>query len=182
MTETVAWLTTVGADGTPQPNPIWFIWDGADTVVIYSVEKAKPRHVAANPRVALHFNTAEDGDDVVIFTGSAMVDRNQPLVGCHERAIGEAGRARCLARPAGKPGPAARNRSLPCAHIRPGRIHHFKTLSQKTQITHWTRLLGSIHTFRMWLQYDKSAAFHAGVALKTHSFATVSGQFHPARQ
>ena len=54
--------------------------DGADTVVIYSVEKAKPRHVAANPRVALHFNTAEDGDDVVIFTGSAVVDRTQPPV------------------------------------------------------------------------------------------------------
>ena len=80
LTETVAWLTTVGADGTPQPNPIWFIWDGAETIVIYSVEKAKPRHVAANPRVALHFNTAEDGDDVVIFTGSAVVDRTQPPV------------------------------------------------------------------------------------------------------
>lgn len=26
--ESVAWLTTVGRDGTPQPNPVWFLWDG----------------------------------------------------------------------------------------------------------------------------------------------------------
>ena len=24
--EQVIWLTTVGADGTPQPNPVWFLW------------------------------------------------------------------------------------------------------------------------------------------------------------
>lgn len=26
--EQVIWFTTVGADGTPQPNPVWFIWQG----------------------------------------------------------------------------------------------------------------------------------------------------------
>ena len=24
--EPIGWLTTVGADGTPQPNPVWFFW------------------------------------------------------------------------------------------------------------------------------------------------------------
>ena len=33
--ETTAWLTTIGADGTPQPRPIWFLWDG-ETILIYS--------------------------------------------------------------------------------------------------------------------------------------------------
>jgi len=27
-TSKVIWLTTVGADGTPQPNPVWFVVDG----------------------------------------------------------------------------------------------------------------------------------------------------------
>jgi len=77
--ESTAWLTTTGADGTPQPNPIWFLWDGANTVVIYSVEAAKPRHVEARPNVAFTFNTTEHGDNVIIFTGTAVVDRSHPL-------------------------------------------------------------------------------------------------------
>jgi predicted pyridoxine 5'-phosphate oxidase superfamily flavin-nucleotide-binding protein len=24
----VIWLTTVDADGTPHPNPVWILWDG----------------------------------------------------------------------------------------------------------------------------------------------------------
>ncbi len=31
--EHLIWLTTVGADGTPQPNPVWFLWDGASVLV-----------------------------------------------------------------------------------------------------------------------------------------------------
>jgi hypothetical protein len=27
-TEMVIWFTTVGADGTPQPNPVWFLAEG----------------------------------------------------------------------------------------------------------------------------------------------------------
>jgi PPOX class probable F420-dependent enzyme len=82
-TEPVGWLVTVDADGTPQPSPVWFVWDGADTVLIYSQETKKVRNIEARPRVALHFN---DGDDakgpgsVVAFTGSAVIDRSHPVV------------------------------------------------------------------------------------------------------
>jgi PPOX class probable F420-dependent enzyme len=76
--ESTAWLVTTGSDGTPQPNPIWFLWDGADTVLIYSVEAAKTRHIEARPRVAFTLNTDAHGEDVVIFTGSAVIDRAQP--------------------------------------------------------------------------------------------------------
>ena len=34
-TEKAIWLTTVAPDGTPQPNPVWFTWDG-ETVLVYS--------------------------------------------------------------------------------------------------------------------------------------------------
>lgn len=75
----VAWFTTVGADLTPQPRPVWFIWS-AGTFLIYSKPDArKVRHVIERPRVAVHFNTDETGDqDVVIMTGQAIVDHGIP--------------------------------------------------------------------------------------------------------
>jgi PPOX class probable F420-dependent enzyme len=76
--ESVVWLTTVGADGTPQPSPVWFVWDGQQ-VLLYSMAKApKLRHIQANPRVALHFDGDSDGGDIVILTGEARVSGNDP--------------------------------------------------------------------------------------------------------
>ena len=76
--EHVAWLVTVGADGTPLPTPVWFLWDG-DTVLVYSQrEKPKLRHITANPRVALAMRTDELGDDIVVITGDAAVDPLAP--------------------------------------------------------------------------------------------------------
>ncbi|MFD3507513.1 TIGR03667 family PPOX class F420-dependent oxidoreductase [Nocardia sp. NPDC058666] len=72
--ETVIWLTTVGANSTPQPNPVWFHWEN-DEFLIFSMPKAKKlRHLAHDPRVSLNFNSTETGDDVVVFTGTARVD------------------------------------------------------------------------------------------------------------
>lgn len=71
--ETVIWLTTVGADGTPQPNPVWFLWEEPDTVLIYNREDAhRLAHIARRPQVALHFNHNRGGD-VVVLTGTARV-------------------------------------------------------------------------------------------------------------
>ena len=69
--EQVVWLTTVGRDGTPQPSPVWFLWeDGA--VLIYSQPNTpKVRNIARNGQVALSFNSDEHGGDVVILTGTA---------------------------------------------------------------------------------------------------------------
>ncbi len=76
--EHVAWLVTVGADGTPLPTPVWFFWDG-ETLLVYSQrEKPKLRHIAANPRVALAMRTDEHGDDIVVVTGDASVDPSAP--------------------------------------------------------------------------------------------------------
>lgn len=71
-TESVAWLTTVGKDGTPQPNPIWFLWDGADGVIVYNAVKAnRMQHVRARPQVSLNFNADAGGGDVVVIRGTA---------------------------------------------------------------------------------------------------------------
>jgi PPOX class probable F420-dependent enzyme len=71
--EPLIWLTTIGADGTPQPNPVWFLWeDDADAVLIYNANAAhRVAHVAARPHVSLHFNTDSGGGDVVVFAGVA---------------------------------------------------------------------------------------------------------------
>lgn len=80
--EQIIWLVTVGASGTPQPSPVWFYWDGS-TVLIFSQPNApKIRNIAANPRVALHFNTDAEGGDVAVLTGEARVDPQAP--GSHQ--------------------------------------------------------------------------------------------------
>jgi PPOX class probable F420-dependent enzyme len=75
--EQVIWLTTVSADGTPQPSPVWFLWDGQQ-VLMYSMPKApKLRHIQTNPKVALNFDS-DEGGDVVILTGEARIAETEP--------------------------------------------------------------------------------------------------------
>lgn len=72
--EQIVWLTTVGFTGVPQPNPVWFRWDG-DTFLIFSQpDRPKLRNIARNPRVALHFNSTESGGEVVVFGGAARLE------------------------------------------------------------------------------------------------------------
>lgn len=76
--EHVAWLTTVRADGQPQPSPVWFLWDG-DSIVIYSrPNQPKLRNIASNPKVALSFNSDADGGDVVVISAAAQHDQAAP--------------------------------------------------------------------------------------------------------
>jgi PPOX class probable F420-dependent enzyme len=81
--ETVIWLITVGDDWTPQPNPVWFLWEG-DTILVYNRADAnRLRHVQERPQVALHFNSNGQGGDVGVITGQAEVLSGQPAP--HER-------------------------------------------------------------------------------------------------
>src|SRR4051812_23915413 len=70
--EYVAWLTTVGADGTPQPNPVWFIWDGDSSITVYNRPNAhRLMHLDANPHLSLHFDGNGRGGDVVVLAARA---------------------------------------------------------------------------------------------------------------
>jgi PPOX class probable F420-dependent enzyme len=76
--EHVGWLVTVGADGNPQPRPVWFLWDGG-TILVYSQSKArKVAHIAGRPKVAFHLNTDEAGSHVAVLLGEAAVDPKAP--------------------------------------------------------------------------------------------------------
>lgn len=88
-TEEVVWLTTVGASGTPQPNPVWFLWqpdadsaDSADSAdgwgdgsfLIYNDDRAaRLETFRERPRVSLNFNTDAAGDSIAVFTGLVEV-------------------------------------------------------------------------------------------------------------
>ena len=73
--EYVIWLTTIDSNLTPQPRPVWFIWQD-DSFLVFSQAKAhKVAHIKKNPKVSLHFNTDETGDKhVIVFTGEASID------------------------------------------------------------------------------------------------------------
>ncbi|MGW4842504.1 TIGR03667 family PPOX class F420-dependent oxidoreductase [Nocardia brasiliensis] len=77
-TEQVIWLTTVGATGTPQPNPVWFQWRDDEFLLFSKPDQAKLRNLVRNPRVALHLNSTPHGGDVVVFTGTARIDETAP--------------------------------------------------------------------------------------------------------
>ena len=67
------WLSTVANDGTPQPNPVWFIWDGDDSLVVYNRPDAhRLVHIDARPNVALHLDGNGRGGDVVVLAATAQ--------------------------------------------------------------------------------------------------------------
>src|SRR6476659_10509537 len=73
--EQVIWLTTTQVDGTPQPNPVWFVWEDPDTLIVYNKPDAKRLlHVQTRQRVSLHFNRDEGGDAVALLVGPAVRD------------------------------------------------------------------------------------------------------------
>jgi len=77
--EYIVWLTTVDSGHTPQPRPVWFIWDN-DTFLIFSQPKAhKVQHIKQNDSVSLHFNTDATGDqNVIVYIGKAILDTQAP--------------------------------------------------------------------------------------------------------
>jgi PPOX class probable F420-dependent enzyme len=83
--EIVIWFTTVGADGAPQPNPVWFLWEGEDTILTYNRADAnRVSHVKVRPRVSLNFDGNGQGGEIVVMSGTAEVLEDFPLAHEHE--------------------------------------------------------------------------------------------------
>lgn len=76
--ERIIWLTTVDAEGMPQPRPVWFWWDG-QTFLIYSQPNThKLHHIARHPQVALHFDGDGQGGNIIVFSGEARLAPEAP--------------------------------------------------------------------------------------------------------
>jgi PPOX class probable F420-dependent enzyme len=76
----IVWLTTVAGDGTPQPNPVWFVRDedGEGILTYNRATSARVRHVGERPRVALSFNMREHDGDVAVLLGTAEIVEDAP--------------------------------------------------------------------------------------------------------
>jgi PPOX class probable F420-dependent enzyme len=74
----VVWMTTTSADGTPQPNPVWFIVDGDDIIVYSHKTASRNKNVVRNPRVSLNFNSDHLADSMSVITGTAVIDEAFP--------------------------------------------------------------------------------------------------------
>ena len=81
--DVVIWYTSVGRDGTPQPNPVWFLLE-EDGILVYNRPRAaRVAHARARGRVALHFDSNGTGGNSVIFTGTAEVVEGAPTPDRH---------------------------------------------------------------------------------------------------
>jgi PPOX class probable F420-dependent enzyme len=77
--EQIVWLTTIGRDGTPQPSPVWFLWEDGAAIIYSKPDAPKVGNITRQSRVALSFNSTEHGGDVVILTGTAEALEGGPL-------------------------------------------------------------------------------------------------------
>jgi PPOX class probable F420-dependent enzyme len=76
--EIVVWMTTVTPAGAPVPRPVWFLWDGEDSVLIYSRASLRVRNIERNRRVTLNFDGDGGGGDVVVLSGTATIEPDAP--------------------------------------------------------------------------------------------------------
>lgn len=76
--ERIIWLVTTSVDGTPQPNPVWFLWEGSSFLIYSLPDATRIAHIRRNPHVALHFDSNGSGGDIVVFTGLASEAPDAP--------------------------------------------------------------------------------------------------------
>jgi PPOX class probable F420-dependent enzyme len=77
--DVIGWLTTVTPEGAPQPVPVWFLWDGDRSLLLYSRPgKRKLRNIETNPRVSLNLDSDRVGAGIVVCWGRARVSDDPP--------------------------------------------------------------------------------------------------------
>jgi PPOX class probable F420-dependent enzyme len=76
--EIVVWMTVVTRSGGPLPMPVWFLWEGGESVRMFSRDGARVRNLEANPLVSLNFAGDGRGGDIVVLSGRATIDRDGP--------------------------------------------------------------------------------------------------------
>jgi PPOX class probable F420-dependent enzyme len=69
--ESVVWLSSVGADGTPHLVPVWFSWDGESVLIASKPHAKKVANLRANPSAMLALGEPDDDFDVGMLHGVA---------------------------------------------------------------------------------------------------------------
>ena len=76
--EQIIWMTTVDASNTPQPRPVWYYFDGQSILLFSRPERAKVRHIRANPHVSVNLNSDFRANQVTVLIGQAAILDEQP--------------------------------------------------------------------------------------------------------
>jgi PPOX class probable F420-dependent enzyme len=75
----IGWLTTVTPEGAPQPIPVWFLWDGDRSILLYSrPEKRKLANMNSNPHVSLNLDSDGIDADIVVCWGEMRISDDRP--------------------------------------------------------------------------------------------------------
>jgi PPOX class probable F420-dependent enzyme len=95
--EIIGWLTTVSPDGGPQPIPVWFLWDGDRSILVYSrPEKRKLRNIESNRHVSLNLDSDRLEADIVVCWGEIRISDDPPANEVPEYVAKYAGRIAAL--------------------------------------------------------------------------------------
>ena len=65
-------LATVGSDGRPQVNPVWFIADGERVYLSVKADTVKYRNLRAHPHVAMSISDPNDPERYVEVRGEVV--------------------------------------------------------------------------------------------------------------
>ena len=71
--EDVIWLTTTDSQGSPQPRPVWFLWNDESILVFSQPDAYKVTHIENHPHVSLNLNSDASGSDIVVILGDANI-------------------------------------------------------------------------------------------------------------
>jgi PPOX class probable F420-dependent enzyme len=87
------WLVTVNASGTPQPNPVWFLFNpDHESLVIYNDHNARClAGIDAHPQVAALFDGDGRGGDVIVLTGPIERSVDLPAANRNEAYLAKYG-------------------------------------------------------------------------------------------
>ncbi|HLZ09759.1 MAG TPA: TIGR03667 family PPOX class F420-dependent oxidoreductase [Chloroflexota bacterium] len=155
QSDEIVWLTTVRPNGTPEPSPVWFYWDGATFLVYSHPGKVKLQDIAANPRVALNFNSDETGDDIVVFTGDAREDRSVPPANKFKEYLAKYEKP--IVRIGMTPESFARAYSVPI-RVTPTKVRGFNRSHRKQYV----QAVAVLNDVRLALRADQSEFFRLG--------------------
>ena len=73
--EIVVWMTTVTPKSGPLPMPVWFLWEGGESVLMFSQRGRAHAQPRGEPAVSLNFAGDGRGGDIVVLSGRATVER-----------------------------------------------------------------------------------------------------------
>src|SRR5258708_8721608 len=76
--EPIIWLSSVRPDGRPHLVPVWFLWDGAASLIFSKPAAQKGRNLRHNSQIMLALDSAAEAEDLMLLDGRAVLLAHRP--------------------------------------------------------------------------------------------------------